>query len=211
MKLTKSDIIDLFATSSDIRLLTLKSPDYTRIGQVSDHIRKVSSTYFVVEEPNRANSGVHYHAILKLKHEPPKRWFKKGIHINLLKVGRSNAVVKPLPPLFPDSKKEILRDKNEGVLTETEELTRHIALLADKSRRTLKIYQNVKRVVTYLLKELTVPLGYANYILKIRDKGHIFTLKPKETIPMRERYSGGGFRPDKVKANLISPKGGGES
>lgn len=162
-------VYDVFSSGTDLRLLTVKSDKYQTIEKIRKMCHKVSNTYFIVRESNKKQSGYHFHAILKIATEPPKRWYKKGVHINLLKIGRNNGPPKPLP-MFPESKSTLARELYDGEITQQEHDDKLIKVMLEKSQRNLRILNQIRCVVKYMFKELKVPRLYENYILVIRKK-----------------------------------------
>lgn len=190
MTTIKSYLFDVFSTSSDLRMLTVKSPKYQTIEKMRKMCLKVSNTFFIVREKNKKSDGYHFHALLKMASEPKKSWYKKGVHINLLKVGRNNGPPLP-PPVFPESKSTLDKELYDGEINQKEHDEALIDVMLAKSMRNLRMLNHVRRVVNYVTKELTNPQQYVNYHLIIRKKGVALTHPPSP--------GGGGRSPPSMK------------
>lgn len=167
-----SEGIAAFFTSytSDVRFLTLKGSAYQKIGKVSDLIRKISKTYVVVRELNKKSEGYHFHALIKVDKEPTKRWFRKGVHMNLQKLGNPSGS-KNLPtgmPMF-----------NQNEISEIAEYDKDIALGIvkiqtlktdwDNVNKKARYSKDIKRITSYMSKEMELPAQYEDYLAV--DKG----------------------------------------
>lgn len=168
-----------YKSQDDIRFLTVKSNEIKKIGKVSDMCRKVSDTFFIVRELNKATPGFHYHVIMKMNKEPHKGWYKKGWHIHLLKVGKPQTMVTMQPPSPGFSKKELYEigqhDKTNARVIEMKQIE---SRLIDTVLKTKYYDTSVERVIRYMYKEFISPQRYINYILCI--KGSQKCLDPLE-------------------------------
>lgn len=163
-------LMGLFIAKNDLRFLTLKGDKYQKIGKVSDLIRKISDHYYVVRETNKKTTGYHFHALLECKKEPPKAWFKKGVHMNLQKVGKPSTTIGmtfPEPSMNQNQLSEMIYHEPETAPL-VEDLIFEKQLKT--SRATIQRRTNLGRVLHYMEKEQELPAQYSDYILVINKK-----------------------------------------
>lgn len=166
-----TNYIALFGTKKDLRFLTIKGEGYQKIGKVNDLVRKVSDTYYIVREKNKKSEGYHYHCLIDMKIEPNKAWFKKGVHMNLLKVGRANT---------KDRYVFVNRDLTDMDIAEWKEEDPVMAMAyqenavvdkrIDAAIKSCKQVESVKRIIAYMNKEQEFPALYTDYILCVNKK-----------------------------------------
>lgn len=150
-------------------LFTFKSinPKH-EINFVNRLCKKVSKTYIIVRERNKITEGYHYHAILKMSSLPPRKWYTKGIHMNLKRIGVSRRV----KGLF--SKKEV-HDLASGCSENPEDLMGVVEdglvdkVIADRGVDDVRAV-HVDRTLNYLSKEMEMPAQYSDYIFSVRGK-----------------------------------------
>lgn len=188
----------VFYDSNDVRVLTLKHENYQNIDKVAKHVKKISDTFFLVREKNKKDVGYHYHAILVVKKEPPRSWFRKGVHIHLTKLGRFTQDLKGFVPPIPEMNSRDISEVNSHDPQEAE------AILIDKvARQTYLKFQKkeqrlkyVRGVIKYLTKEFINPIQYVDYVYQIGRTNHTLNLP-----------TGGGLMRRRPQAALI--EGGG--
>lgn len=170
--------------TADYRFLTFRSPTKQTIGKVSDHLRKISDEFFLVrEEDKRIAGSYHFHAIAKLKNEPPRSWYTKGTHINLKKIGRSDStvgMVLPPPDYTSEEKSKIAEHCEPQVIDEimfAHVLTKHL--------KRSRMSQNMERVKAYIMKDFQpTHKRYVDYILMLGGKSAALPDKNgDETVP----------------------------
>lgn len=172
--LNSSNLTSFLTASGDLRLLTVKSrgDKLSKLSQIQKLCARIADTYFIVRENNVKTAGFHYHAVLRLNREPPRNWFKKGIHMHLTKIGRSD---KPCVAVIPDItslkqiEKEILIGQAEPQELEDEVVKRTMERQVQKRKRL----SHIERVLLYLLKSFNDdnPLvQYRNYQLIVKKK-----------------------------------------
>jgi len=167
-----SYLSDAFVTASgDLRFLTLKGEGkYQKIDTVRRLCAKIAKSYIIVRERNKIIEGYHFHALLKVEKEPTKSWFKKGVHMNLKKVGRPQTMEGfrlPMPEITVREKKEALY---EGTLTPEDVEDMMVKDLEKKVRKQCAQRRHVDRILLYMSKELELPAQYLDYILVIGGK-----------------------------------------
>lgn len=161
-----------FFMKGDIRFLTLRGhkSKEQRIGYVNDLLRKISSTYLIVREKNHSNDGFHFHAIVKVHTVPKKAWYRKGVHMNLKRVG----YLIPKPNTFTarhmhDNLAGLEIDDAKRVLVAMSESN-----LDDYVQRATDVYvvrdSDISRVLCYMEKEMEMPCQYVDYIWSKRGK-----------------------------------------
>lgn len=150
-------------------MLTFRSddPKHQKIGFVSDHCRKIADTFLVVREKNQRTVGWHFHAILICKKEPPKSWYKKGVHIHLKKVGKRDSLVGmvlPQPDLTAQEVAEALH--HEPALSgHMEQHMINVCLAKHAKHKSLTDHR--ERVCNYLFKDVNKDhVQYVDYILR---------------------------------------------
>lgn len=166
-----------FLSKKDLRFLTLKGDKYQKIGKVSDLIRKISKTYYVVREANKKSTGYHFHALIAVDKEPRKAWYKKGVHMHLAKVGKvEHKVVTGVPSQVRLSAPEMTqKEYKEWSAHEPENSEKHqIDRLINKQvvtvKKLLNLSQHLQRVIQYMEKEQEFPAQYADYMLCVGSK-----------------------------------------
>lgn len=92
--MNKTLVLPHFPSKCKSYFITIKPPmgapdKYQKVNFWSDRLRKLSSTYFIVREKNKAFDGYHFHALAVLATLPPKTWYKKGYHYCVRKTGKS--------------------------------------------------------------------------------------------------------------------------
>lgn len=160
--------------SSDLRFLTLKGeePKYQTLATVQRLCAIIANSYIIVREANKTKDGYHFHALLKVTKEPPKSWFKKGVHMNLKKVGRPQTMEGFVPPVPLPTNREVHEAQRDEVITpeHLEELYFQKAYI--KSKREQIKRKNVERILIYMSKELDMPIQYKDYQLVISKKNY---------------------------------------
>lgn len=153
-----------------LTLKTLKGPKdrFQSISKVSDHLRKVSKTFFLVREKNKKDEGFHFHALLLLPKKPSKGWYRKGVYTHLQKVGRRARCPSGLSVGPPDDMGWDLPEVQE-ILSE-EALDRVIQTAVVRS----SVEKSVGRLFSYMMKEFH-PERYVGYVLVCRGKSKAFT------------------------------------
>lgn len=153
--------------TGDYRFLTLRGakPKEQKINYANSICKTISKTYLIVREKNHQNDGYHFHAILDCHKEPSKRFFKKGVHMHLKKIGRPDTLegfVLPLPDPFPTPKDRY--DYGHDPTTMEDKEIHQIDCLIQKRRKELRQNKHVERVLTYMSKDLDMPIQYHDYI-----------------------------------------------
>lgn len=169
--MNKQQLIHLFSpVSSDVRFLTLRDPagaKFQTIEKIYKHVKKIANTYFIVREKNKQNDFYHYHAIMKVTKEPSKSWFRKGIHMHLCKIGKSDQKGALPPPPINITVKDVREADGELDEQYEEQLVDKVIEKAGKSMRRLT---HAGRVVNYMFKDLETPAQYRNYMLVVQGK-----------------------------------------
>lgn len=141
--------------NKDVRFLTVKHHTIQTVGKVHDLCRKVSDEHFIVREKNKKTEGYHFHAFMIMKKEPTKQWFKKGVHMNLLKIGKRQdnvGMVLPLPGLTSSELAEAIHHEPAYALKVENDLILHSKRLFLKgSLRKL----HCDKVLSYMSKDLS--------------------------------------------------------
>lgn len=156
----------------DIRFLTLRGhkAKEQKIGYVNDLLRKISRTYLIVRERNRQKDGYHFHAIVKVVKVPKKTWYRKGVHMNLKRVG----YLVPKPNTFSkqqmqDNVAGLSFEDSKRVLTEMSKCN-----VDDYIQRQEQVYVvrdvDIDRVLHYMAKEMEMPCQYTDYIWSKQGK-----------------------------------------
>lgn len=161
-----------YPAHKDTRFLTYRDPSgKARLSNIRDHLRKVSDTYFLVREVNKKHVGYHYHALMVMKKEPAKGWYKKGIHINLKKIGKPQTLVgfvPSCPELTVREEEEMLHfdpTTYDGVVTHALDKA-HAAYI----KRTGHV-KHLDRVIAYMHKEMPPePVQYTHYAYVVNGK-----------------------------------------
>lgn len=149
--------------------ITIRGPNaWQRIGKINDLLRRVSDDYFIVRENDlqkKEGSEYHFHALVSLKKDLKPNWYRKGIHINVQKVGDPART-----PIIPED--EVMADHLKYG-ADADDLD-----VIDKLMIDFHIKQNVKeralicklnkqthlqRIITYMLKDTPVE-EYLTYI-----------------------------------------------
>lgn len=162
----------LFHAKKDLRFLTLKGEKFQKIGKVSDLVRKVSDTYYIVREANKKSAGFHFHALLSLTKKPSKSWFKKGVHMNLLKVGKpqdNTGMTIPPPPMTASMMSEWVHFEQKIASVHIEQVLIENQLTALQKRN--RIDTHIRRILAYMAKEQEFPAQYTDYIL-VKGSNH---------------------------------------
>lgn len=184
---------NLFLPKKKLYFLTLKGEKYQTVGKVADLIRKVSKTFFVVREKNRKSAGYHFHALIEMEKEPHKSWFKKGVHMNLNRVGER---------VWYNAWGELCRDENKGsYLVPTDEwdskaLADYIENEPEEGlkfandelfnkqlklhRKKMEYLGHITRILTYMEKEQEFPAQYTDYICMRSGKHIVWNGKREE-------------------------------
>lgn len=150
--------------------LTVKGPDakHNKIGYVNDLCRKISKTYIIVRETNKTTPGNHFHALLRLDKPPPKSWFKKGVHMNLQKVGGVPQGVTYQTPMPGLTQNEI------SLMYHLDDADVAIAYVEDmifeKLKKKMKKATHIEKVLKYCSKDLNMPMQYTDYIYVVKSK-----------------------------------------
>lgn len=171
-----------FENSKSIFLTYKGDGKHQLMDTVVRHCRKISSTFLLVRENNKISDGFHYHGLLKLKEQklPAKRWFRKGVHMHISEICPPK---NKNPPIY-DTKLDIEEYKNQILLTSKTELEKILNLSKLKNKIKLaKLKQNniiiskktkklneITKILTYMTKELQIPMQYTNYYLQIRGR-----------------------------------------
>lgn len=175
----------------DVRFLTYRDPKkHVAIGKVNDHCRKVSDTYYIVRERDKATEGYHYHAIMLMNKEPAKGWYTKGIHINLKKIGRrANNVGMVLPVQGPTALEKAVElfhcPENKEAL---EKASLEHAMAGELKRYKRK--NHVDRVLNYMAKEQINPVRFVDYMFVVKTKHMVL---PEEPQPKPQAFPNAGL------------------
>lgn len=165
-------MLSLF-TSGDVFFLTFRgnSPKKNTISYISDRVRKISNTFFLVKEVGKL--GDHFHGLLKLSSLPKKSWYVKGCHTHLRKLGKfDDSTTYPTPKLplvGPDEAIEKFGHK----MTDTELQMYLIETLNIKNQKLNKRCKYIHGCLNYMFKQMVVPIQYHNYILIVRKKSTV--------------------------------------
>lgn len=168
---------------SDSHFLTVRCPKgikFQRLEQMRKHCLKISKTFFIVKENNAQNDSVHFHAIMKLFKKPAKGWFKKGVHMDLRKIG---GVLPNMEYQIPDSFtgrdfEDMLTVAGDILPEEEAKIQEDIASILEQQilkrhiRRKRK-RSHLGRTLTYIFKQLDAPRQYENYIFIKNGKSEL--------------------------------------
>lgn len=170
-----------FNIKKDVRFLTLRGEGrFQKIGAINDLCRMISDTYFITREANKATDGFHFHAVLQVKEEPKKSWYKKGVHMHLLHVGKSNEIhtpdnPRPVPPgKYNLTKKELGTDYPKITESEHEEKmvdidVQYFLAARRKERKMNRKEKDLESVVDYICKDRPEKM-YLDYINVVNGK-----------------------------------------
>jgi len=152
----------------DVRFLTFKgtAKKHQSIGFINDKCRKISSTYSIVREANKATPGYHFHAILKCNTAPKKSWFIKGVHMNLQRVGKPLTAVS-----YPLNLKEVSQClyffPETAATLYAEQLDYKLDQVMEKFTQKS---EDLDKILTYMSKELEHPIQFTDYIISRKGK-----------------------------------------
>lgn len=184
-----TNILDMkcgFENGKSIFLTYKGEGKHQKMDTIIKHCKKISSTFFVVQEKNKATPGFHYHGLLKLKEQklPPKRWFRKGVHMHIIEICPSNPNANI--PIY-DTKHDIEKYKEQILLESKTELEKilnlnRLKLKIDQQKcltnkininKKVKKLNEINKILQYMNKEIENPKQYINYYLQIRNKSHL--------------------------------------
>lgn len=167
----------VFKKSHDLRFLTFKSlteDKFQKISKLSDRLRLVSDSYYIVREANKITPGYHFHALVVLKKEPPKSWYRKGVHIHLQKVGKPPEDGKQRKPekLSMETTEKQLYDMECHEPEKARVIRDNLIFdrLVDSARKIIKYKDNVRTIIRYMEKEQKEYVQYENYVLCVHKK-----------------------------------------
>lgn len=166
--LSLNTLVPVFTSGRSRHFFTVKGEGkYQKIDTIDRLCRKISRTYVVVREANKKSVGYHFHALLKDCKKPPKNFFKKGVHMNLQKVG-GDVVIRLVGGV-----RVVAKPDTAHLLEMTvDKAIEHVALqkVLDKGTRDRKVVLHVSRVLHYMSKDLELPAQYTDYIYKHSGK-----------------------------------------
>lgn len=162
--------------------LTVKSPSpkHWTIGWMRSIIKKWSTRYYVIREKNKDQPGYHFHAVLQLDGPPPSRFYKKGIHMHLLRVAAPSdgkgvvntiGMVVAAPQNFNGNELEEIRhhDPEWAQTVQHEQIMDTIYKTHDKRNRKA---EHLARLYTYMHKEAADPVQFVDYLFVTNNKSH---------------------------------------
>lgn len=173
-------LLDVFITKKDLRFLTVKGGKFQTVQTVARLVKKISDTYLIVRERNKKSEGYHFHALLDCKVEPRKSWFKKGVHMNLQKVGdkgiiKSHLYAMPLPPLNSKDIDGMAQEDPVGAAKYVVDTAINNGLVKLKKRK--KKNAHLGRVLQYMKKEQELPIQYIDYMYVVSRKNREFPVE----------------------------------
>lgn len=161
---------DVFS-SSESYFLTFKSQNKKHtLDFVRKLCSKVSNTYLICREANKQNDGYHYHAIIKKQDVIAEKWFVKGVHMRVYKVGDRKPFLGP----------KVYGDRCLYEMFE-EEIREHMPYIEEEviNRKvvngTYRVQRDrhTERVVDYITKEQgDQSLLYIDYTFIVKGKQH---------------------------------------
>ena len=178
-------IYEMFHAKSDLRFLTVKGDKYQDINKVQKLVAKIANTYYIVRELNKKSCGYHFHALLSCEKEPTRRWFKKGVHMHLKKVGKIEKKEKKETKddeevhssIVPMTSKEVAewieRDPDNAIPVLTDKL---ITGCFKRHTKRKKKEQHLMRILNYMSKEFEYPAQYSDYILVVSKHNRVLPL-----------------------------------
>lgn len=163
-------IIDVFTAKRDLRFLTVKGDKYQTVQAVNKLVKKIARTYYIVRETNKKSKGYHFHAILDCIKEPSVNWFKKGIHMNLVKVGKPNT--KTIINIPITLTRDELHEWGEHCPAEAHDhkVDSKIDACIHKTVRTTDVNRHLERILKYMKKEQEFPAQYTDYMYVVSNK-----------------------------------------
>ncbi len=165
-----SQVADVFAGAPCL-FITIRYPEGKEkgISSVTKLCLKLSKTLIVVRERNKKTEGFHYHALVKNAVYPKKTWFKKGVHMNVKRVGIAETKI-VYPPVVQISNKEWEKAVDHGLATKEEYEDHLIGIRLDKAVKLIKKMSHTMRVLHYMSKEMEMPAQYTDYMYVLKGK-----------------------------------------
>lgn len=201
-------IVSFFSRLPRLRFITIKSlldnEKHQKIGYWSDRLRKISSNFYIIAEKNNNSPKNHYHALVSVDVEIPKKWYLKGVHYMDKPVGNLWEASKPIIPESLEESEHIIygpvcsptlgSKKSEALLDRM--LTLELHKMKNRARvrhLTNRKIWHIESVMSYLNKELDVPSQYFNYILIINRRSHRIGRRgaPRAPVVVTPRRGGG--------------------
>lgn len=163
-----SETQPLFEGSTNLFFLTLKGPKkvHNKIDFTVKKCKKISKNFLVVREKNKNTEGYHFHALIKADDGPPKTWYTKGVHMHLKKVGKSDTKEGHTMPVPDITRRDVVMDECPMHYYVEAVEQRLIADIQKRQRRQT----NVTKILTYMSKEMDMPMQYTDYYLSCRGK-----------------------------------------
>lgn len=137
------------------KFITIRShtskPRHQKMGWCVDHMRKVSDDFIIVRENNKSNSGSHFHVLAKLKKEPHKGWYTKGVHFDVKKIGGESC--KSVQIVYPSTAEEADMKEAEILRLPIEEqvMLKYNAAMRNRQSRKNRL-THVDRIWRYMCK-----------------------------------------------------------
>lgn len=171
----------VFATASnDLRFLTVKGEGkYQNMPTIQKLCAKIAKSYIIVRERNKKTNGYHFHVLMILDKEPHGSWFKKGVHMNLQKVGRMKTGY--VIPMSGPTDKELFDAEVEGIITKDDVADVLQERVIENHIKMNKKLAHTCRILNYMSKEMEFPIQYVDYQIVYKSKN--YELRPPETLP----------------------------
>lgn len=168
----RETILHNFSKSPRLLFITVRGPGrWQQIGKINDFLRKISSHYFIVREKNKKTDGFHYHALVSQTKDIKPNWFRKGVHIHVTTVAKSDRAPK-IPECSDEDHFIKYGDNNpsgdEKIIIDT--LRKIVQADRVQHRANVKL-THLNRIVDYMFKESSPQhSAYLDYILKSDKK-----------------------------------------
>lgn len=141
---------------------------YQRIGKINDMLRKVSDDFFIVRENDvqtKEGSEYHFHALVSLKKDIKPNWYRKGVHINVQKVGDPSRT--PIIPEDGEMEDYLKYGEDADDLDIVDKIMIDFHIKQNLKERALVHKLNkqthLERIIVYMCKESPVE-EYSTYI-----------------------------------------------
>lgn len=198
----KNGLVEFFS-KRECWFLTLRGGKFNSIGKVSDHLRKISKNYFVIKELDANKASNHFHAIFEHKGPVRKSWFRKGVHMNVFKVGKPDlGVGKVIPPNYKFNELEIseIANKVSYELAESIVIDQGISNYLPLAKRSAYAKRKTGYVINYMFKSIEL-IRYNTYIFCKHGKSIDVQVAPPPPVG-RRAVSGANSEPSDPTGGL---------
>lgn len=158
--------------SGNMLFLTFKGTEkasHQKIDFVKKLCDKISDKFFIVRESNKKTPGFHFHALIRTDVVPPAKWYIKGCHMHVSKVGKPEKPVVKAPPIT-FTQCELGEALECGVMTSSEVEQIKTSVWMERAAKSLRHETNVSKILSYMSKEAELPAQYTDYILVVNKK-----------------------------------------